>query len=158
MSTTTAPGFKLTSTAFNDGQSIPLPYAGRGENRSPQLTWQNVPSGTQELALIVEDPDAPGGDFVHWIVCGIPAGTLSLAEGLPAAAPEPLVQGRNDLGRTGYFGPAPPPGKPHHYHFRLFALNQKLHLPANADKGRFRQALSGHVIAEAELVGTFQSR
>jgi len=161
MTTATATTFKLTSSSFREGQPIPEQYTGRIKNVSPALAWQNVPEGARELALIVEDPDAPGGDFVHWIVYGIPPSLLSLDEGLPTATHpderEPIMQGRNDAGRTGYYGPAPPPGKPHHYLFRLIALDQKLKLPANVDKGQFREAIRGHVIAEASLMGTFES-
>jgi hypothetical protein len=161
MTVATTTTFKLTSNAFTEGHPIPVEYTGRGDNNSPPLSWQGMPEGTKELALIVEDPDAPSGDFVHWIVYNIPPGVTSLDVGLPTETHpderEPLMQGRNDSGRTGWFGPMPPPGKPHHYHFRLLALDKLMQLPPNIDKGRFRQATRGHVIAETELVGTFQT-
>ena len=157
-----APNFKLTSAAFKDSEPIPLNNTQSGDNHSPELSWQGVPAGARELALIVEDPDAPGGDFVHWIVYGIPTTLTEFSEGLPTETlPDGKVafaQGRNDMGRTGYAGPAPPPGKVHHYHFRLMALDAPLNLPLNADKGSFRAALKGHVMAEADLIGTFEKR
>lgn len=160
--TTTATTFRLSSTSIQDGQPINDVFTARGGNNSPQLAWQDVPGGTQELALLVFDPDAPGGDFVHWIVYGIPPSLNGLQEGLPGEThPDERVgfmQGRNDSGRKGYFGPMPPPGKPHHYHYRLFALDKKLNLPANVDKGRFREAINGHVLAQTEIVGTYETR
>lgn len=160
--TSTTTTLRLTSTSIHDGQPIDDRYTGRGENHSPQMSWQDVPEGTQELAILVVDPDAPGGDFVHWIVYGIPPSMNGLEVGLPTEThPDervPLMQGRNDSGRTGYFGPMPPRGKPHHYHYRLYALDKKLNLPPNVDKGQFRQAIVGHVLAENEIIGTYQSR
>jgi hypothetical protein len=159
--TTTTTTLRLSSTAIRDGQPIDDRYTARGDNNSPQLAWEDVPQGTQELALLMFDPDAPGADFVHWIVYGMPPGMNGLDEGLPGETHpderEPFMQGRNDSGRTGYFGPMPPPGKPHHYHYRLYALDKKLNLPANVDKGQFRQAINGHVLAESEIVGTYQT-
>ncbi|MEN6305704.1 MAG: YbhB/YbcL family Raf kinase inhibitor-like protein [Armatimonadia bacterium] len=158
--TMTSTTLKLTSTSLQDGMPIPVRYTADGKNLSPELAWQDVPEGVAELALIVEDPDAPSGDFVHWVVYSIPSSMNGLAEGLPTGhhpdAQVPFVQGRNDFGKVGYNGPAPPPGKVHHYHFRLMALDQKLNLPANADKKDLRQAVRGHIIAESELVGTYQ--
>lgn len=160
METMTTTTFTLTSRSIQDGQPIREQYTADGEDMSPQLAWQNVPEGAVELALMVEDPDAPGGDFVHWVVYNIPASMNGIDEGLPKGhhpdTQVDFVQGRNDFGKVGYNGPAPPPGKVHHYHFRLMALDKKLDLPANADKGDLRQAVRGHVIAETELVGTYQ--
>jgi Raf kinase inhibitor-like YbhB/YbcL family protein len=151
--TVPAGGFALKSTAFAAGQALPAQYTGDGADQSPPLAWENVPAGTVELALIVEAPDAPDGDFVHWVVYGIAPGTTSLAEGAKEAG---LTQGRNDFGQTGYGGPAPPPGKAHQYRFRLMALDAKTGLGPKADKQALREAVKGHVIAEAELVGTYQ--
>jgi len=144
--------FTLHSSAFGDGQPIPKQYTGNGADVSPPLEWTDAPKSTVEFALICEDPDAPNGDFVHWVAYGLPASATSLAEGVKAG----LTQGRNDFGATGYKGPAPPPGKTHHYHFRLMALSQKLTLGPGADKQALRQAVKPHVIAEAELIGTYQ--
>lgn len=152
--------FTLTSSAFEDGRPIPAEYTGDGADSSPPLAWQNVPEGTAELALIVEDPDAPRGDFVHWVIFNIPPSLNGLDAGLPTEAhPDqqvPIIQGRNDFARTGYMGPAPPPGKVHHYHFRLLALSKPSGLETNADKGAFREATRHITLAEAELVGTYQ--
>jgi Raf kinase inhibitor-like YbhB/YbcL family protein len=161
MTTATMTAFKLTSSSFQNGKRIPLQFTGRGDNNSPELSWEGIPQGARELALIVEDSDAPGGDFVHWIVYNIPTSVASLSMGLPTETHpderEPIMQGRNDSGRTGYFGPMPPPGKPHHYHFRLLALDKQMNLPPNVDKGKFREAIRGHVMAETDLTGTFES-
>lgn len=152
--------FTLTSSAFDNGRPIPAEYTGDGEDNSPPLAWQNVPEGAAELALIVEDPDAPRGDFVHWVIFNIPPSLNGLDAGLPTEGhPDqqaPIIQGRNDAGRTGYMGPAPPPGKVHHYHFRLLALSKPSGLQTNADKGDFREATRHITLAEAELVGTYQ--
>lgn len=160
METTTLTTFRITSTSIQDGMPIPVRYTADGKNLSPQLAWQDVPEDAAELALIVEDPDAPSKDFVHWVVYSIPSSMNGLAEGLPTGhhpdAQVPFVQGRNDFGKVGYNGPAPPPGKVHHYHFRLMALDQKVSLPANADKRDLRQAIRGHIIAETELLGTYR--
>lgn len=148
-------GFRLTSSAFTDGQPIPRQHTGDGADASPPLAWENLPAGTAELALIVEDRDAPNGDFVHWVACAIPPTMTGLREGI-VPGETGLVQGRNDFGKPGYRGPGPPPGKLHHHRFRLMALDQPTGLGANADKNQLRQAVKGHILAEAELVGTYQ--
>jgi len=147
--------FVLKSSAFTDGQAMPRDYTGDGADDSPPLTWGNVPPGTVELALIVEDPDAPNGDFVHWVAFGMSASMTALKQGVSPQEPG-FVQGRNDFGHVGYRGPALPPGKVHHYHFRLMALDRATGLSPNADKGALRQAVRGHIIAEAKLSGTYQ--
>jgi Raf kinase inhibitor-like YbhB/YbcL family protein len=147
--------FLLTSSAFDDGQPIPRDHTGDGADESPPLSWVNTPQGTVELALICEDPDAPNGDFVHWVVYGMPAGITALKRGVSPQEPG-FTQGRNDFGRVGYRGPAPPPGKVHHYHFRLMALDQATGLGPNADKRALRDAVRGHILAEAKLTGTYQ--
>ncbi len=147
-----AMGFTVTSTAFADGQPIPAKYTGDGADVSPPLAWEGAPKSTVELALICEDPDAPDRDFVHWVAYGMAPGTASLAEGATAG----LTAGRNDFGTTGYKGPAPPRGKAHHYRFRLMALDAKTGLGAGADKQALRDAVKGHVLAEADLIGTYQ--
>ena len=147
--------FALKSAVFADGHAIPTVYTGDGADQSPSLSWENVPAGTAELALIVEDPDAPNGDFVHWVVYGIPPAMGTLQQGVGLAQVGPM-QGRNDFGKPGYKGPAPPPGQVHHYHFRLMALDQPLGLGPNADKQALRKAVKGHIVAEAELVGTYR--
>jgi Raf kinase inhibitor-like YbhB/YbcL family protein len=144
--------FALRSDAFEDGQRIPARHTCEGEDVSPSLSWSEPPAGTRSLALVVDDPDAPGGTFTHWLAWGIDAGARALAEG--EAAPR---EGRNDFGRPGYGGPCPPPGHgPHRYSFRLTALDVELDLAAGARKDELERALDGHVLAVAELVGSYE--
>jgi Raf kinase inhibitor-like YbhB/YbcL family protein len=155
----------LSSPAFEFGQPIPRQYAGDGDDLSPPLAWHHTPAGTRELALICDDPDAPTPEpWVHWLIYKLPAGTSSLNPGMPAssqlASPAGALQGRNSWksGRTiGYRGPAPPPGHgEHRYHFRLYALDASLHLGPGADRHALEQAMAGHIIGEALLIGTYQ--
>ncbi|MFQ5600050.1 MAG: YbhB/YbcL family Raf kinase inhibitor-like protein [Candidatus Krumholzibacteriia bacterium] len=152
----------LQSTAFESGQRIPVRYSGDGEDLSPALAWTEVPEGTRELALIVDDPDAPTPEpWVHWVLYKIPAATIALAAGVPTTRtvtnPSGALQGKNSWGKVGYGGPAPPKGHGvHHYHFKLYALDAVLPLEAGLDKRGLLEALEGHVLAEAELVGTYQ--
>ncbi|MGD2116061.1 MAG: YbhB/YbcL family Raf kinase inhibitor-like protein [Acidobacteriota bacterium] len=145
----------LTSAAFAGGERIPQVHAYRpeGENRVPELSWTGVPAGTKELALIVDDPDAPREDpWVHWVVYAIPAD----ATGIPAGSAGDRVEGRNDFGGTGWGGPLPPRGHgTHHYHFKLYALDAEVGLGAGATKTEVLEAIDGHVLAQAELVGTY---
>jgi Raf kinase inhibitor-like YbhB/YbcL family protein len=148
---------ELSSTVFPEGTSIPRQYTKDGRNVSPPLTWRDTPANTRSLALICEDPDAPRGTFTHWVAFNIPADSRELGEGASpgGALPEDTVEGTNDFGRTGYGGPAPPPGKPHRYFFKLYALDRPLELPAGATKPQLLAAMKGHVLAEAPLVGTY---
>ena len=149
----------IESSAFADGQAIPARYTGDGEDVSPPLAWSNLPNGTAELALVMDDPDAPRGTWDHWIVYKIPPDRTGLKEAAAGAgrrADPPLAEGRNSWGKTGYGGPAPPPGKPHHYHFKLYALDAPVDLPAGATKARLESAIKGHVLGKAELVGTYR--
>ena len=149
--------FVLETKAFPKGGEIPGKYTCSGENASPALSWSGAPSDTKGFALIVEDPDAPSGTFTHWIVYDLPAGVHQLPENVSKT--DELSggghQGRNDLRRVGYGGPCPPPGKPHRYFFRLFALNSALSLPAGASRREVESALHGRVLAQAELMGKF---
>lgn len=157
--------FQLTSTAFKNEAAIPRKYTGEGEDVSPPLSWEGVPAGTQEFALIVDDPDAPRAEpWVHWLIYGIGADVGSLPEGVPAARPQleeplPAKQGQNSWtsGVTiGYRGPFPPPGHgTHHYHFQLYALDQTVELKPGATKDQLLKAMEGHVLAKTELVGTY---
>src|SRR5688500_530249 len=117
--------FELTSPAIKPGQSIPVDYTADGRNVSPPLKWTKPPPGTKTFALLCEDPDATRGTFTHWVVCNVPAEAKELVE---AALPDGAVQGVNSFGKATYGGPAPPPGKPHHYHFKLYALDTNLPL------------------------------
>jgi hypothetical protein len=142
----------LASPAFAAGQPIPAVYSCAGENVSPPLAWREAPAGTKSFVLVIEDPDAPSGTFRHWGAYDIPAGATSLAQG----ASRTLKSVRNDFGRVGYDGPCPPPGAPHHYHFRLAALGTAaLAVPAGATVAALWQAAQPYVIGEAQLIGTF---
>src|SRR5438046_1261428 len=129
---------ELTSAAFEEGEPIPEQYTADGRNASPPLEWQNPPAGIRSLALICEDPDAPRGTFTHWVVFNLPAESQELGEGIPAAATlaNGTAQGTNDFGKVGYGGPSPPPGKPHRYFFKLYALDRPLDLQAGATKAQ----------------------
>jgi len=149
----------ISSPAFKDRERIPTRYTSDGQDISPELTWSGVPPETSSLALIVHDPDAsrPGG-FIHWVIFNLPAASKGLPEAVPSRGrlENGAIQGRNDGGSTGYMGPAPPPGKPHHYHFMLYALDQPLTLSSSVGRQQVQQAIKGHVLAEAELVGLYQ--
>ena len=156
---------QISSTAFPDGTPIPRKYSGDGEDLSPPFSWSDVPDGTRELALICEDPDAPTDEpWVHWIVYHIPATARELGEAIPRTArvdvPHGMCQGRNSWPRgdtIGYRGPAPPRGHGvHHYHFRLFALDRELRLEEPVDRRGLDRAMHGHVLAEAEWIGTYE--
>lgn len=147
----------LQTKAFPEGGEIPSKYTCTGEDVSPDLAWSGAPQGTKSFALIVEDPDAPSGTFTHWIVYDLPGSAHQLPENVAKA--DDLSgggrQGRNDFRRSGYGGPCPPPGKPHRYFFKLYALNTTLNLRAGALKRDVESAMRGHVIAQAELMGKF---
>ena len=148
----------LTSDAFLNGQSIPAKYACTGRNISPALAWTDPPDGTQSLALIMDDPDAPIGTWVHWVLYNIPAGTRSLAEDLPATGknvePNAIYVGKNSSGKIGYDGPCPPSGT-HRYFFKLYALDTSINLLSGATKEQVLKEMDGHILAHGELVGTY---
>jgi Raf kinase inhibitor-like YbhB/YbcL family protein len=148
---------ELTSPAFQEGQPIPRHYTGDGPNHSPPLQWSDPPEGTQSWALICEDPDAPRGIWVHWVLFNLPAEARALKEGIPAQAtlPNGATQGTNDFGKIGYGGPAPPPGKPHRYFFKLYALDRRLELPSGANRKQLLAALASHLLAEGQCMGTY---
>ena len=144
--------FSLTSGAFAHEEAIPRRHSCEGEDRSPPLWWSGPPAGTRSLALILDDPDAPGGRFVHWLAWGMPPGAGGLAEGEPAP-----LEGRNDFGTVGYRGPCPPRGHGRHrYRFRLHAVAADLRLAPGAGVRELERALTSKVLAVAELVGTYQ--
>lgn len=140
------------------GVAIPPDYSGAGRNVSPPLTWSAVPAQTRSIAVLCDDPDAPVGDWVHWVAFNIPAGARGLAAGVPRAAklPDGTVQGLNDYNRNGYDGPCPPPGKPHRYFYKVFALDTVLALGPGARKKDLLKAIEGHVLARGQWWGTFQ--
>lgn len=144
--------FTLHTTAFDPGGAVPRRHTCEGEDTSPPLRWEGAPDGTRSLALIVDDPDAPVGTFTHWVAWGIdPAG-----DGLPEGEAGP-GEGRNDFGETGYRGPCPPPGHgTHRYYFRLHALDAEPELSPGASRAELEEAISGHVLATAELMGTYE--
>jgi len=144
----------MTSSVFDEGGRIPRAYTGEGKDASPPLSWGSLPDGVRELALICDDPDAPRAQpFVHWVLYGLPPNLTGLPEGGTGGGTE----GKNDFGRTGYGGPMPPPGHgPHHYHFRLYALDTTLGLKPDATQGDLLAAMEGHVLAQGELVGTYE--
>ena len=148
---------QLTSTAFQEGQPIPPVYTADGLNKSPPLKWNEPPGGTKALALVCEDPDAPKGTFTHWVAFNIPPESREVGEDMPKEQKlaNGAVQGKNDMGQIGYTGPAPPRGKPHHYQFELFALDTSLGLQPGISAKDLKAAISGHVLAEGRLTGTY---
>ena len=147
----------IHSANFKANESIPIPYTCSGDNKSPSLAWSGVPITTRTLALVVRDPDAPMGSYVHWVLYNLPASVTELPVGIPTASIAALgaLQGVNGSGANGYQGPCSPPGAPHHYHFKLYALDAKLDLSPGATADEVERAMNGHVIASAELIGTF---
>jgi Raf kinase inhibitor-like YbhB/YbcL family protein len=147
----------VTSLAFKNGEAIPKQYTADGRNISPPLQWPLPPGASKSLALICEDPDAPGGTFAHWVIFNLAADCGGLNEGIPADAvlPSGARQRKNDFGKLGYSGPAPPPGKPHRYFFKLFALDRPLDVKAGADKEDVLAAVRAHTVAEGHVTGTY---
>ncbi len=150
--------FELRTTTFQSGGEIPRKCTCDGGDVSPALSWSDPPPGAKSFALIMEDPDAPSGTFTHWVVYDLAPTTRQLPE--KVAGNDDLRdgahQGVNDFPMTGYGGPCPPPGKPHRYFFRLYALDTKLNLPREAHKQEVEQAMKGHMLAEAELMGKYK--
>ncbi len=147
----------LTSSAFKNGGTIPEQYTCSGRNESPALEWTGVPRGTRSLVLILDDPDAPMGTFVHWVIYNVSPAVEGLPEGVSATASiAGSAQGVNGSGAIGYTGPCPPPGKPHHYHFRLYALDRKLEVQAEVTAQQVEKAIKGHVLGSTELIGIFE--
>jgi Raf kinase inhibitor-like YbhB/YbcL family protein len=144
--------FELTSSAFDQGQPIPRKYSCEGENASPPLSWTAPPEGTRSLAVILHDPDAPSGDFTHWLAWNIDGGARGLEEGV-----HPPVEGANGFGENGYGGPCPPPGHgAHRYQHELFALDTELDLDEGASREQLEDAMDGHLLGGTELVGTYE--
>lgn len=153
---------ELRSPAFAAGAYIPKKHTCEGEDSSPALSWSGAPKGTKSFALVMDDPDAPPGTWVHWILYDIPASESGLRESLPKTATladgskHGACWGVSDFERQGYYGPCPPPGKPHRYIFRLYALDKPLGLPSRQTKDQLLTAMSGHILAQAELVGLYK--
>lgn len=149
----------LTSTAFTHGAMIPKDYTCDGKDISPPLSWSELPEKTQSFALIMDDPDAPMGTWVHWVIYNIPATARGLAEDVPKDAdlPDGSRQGRNSWRRIGYGGPCPPSGT-HRYFFKLYALDMVLTLASGATKDELLKAMEGHILVQAELMGRYSRR
>ena len=147
----------ISSPAFSNGTSIPKKFTCDGPDVSPQLAWTGSDAATKSFALLVDDPDAPVGNWNHWTAWNLPATSRGLAEGISkdVRLADGTEQGRNDFGKTGYNGPCPPPGKPHRYYFKLFALDTNLGLKAGSRKKELEAAMKGHVLKEAEWMGTY---
>lgn len=149
---------EITSPAFSDGGPIPRAHTCDGADLSPPLTWRGAPDRTKAFALVVDDPDAPGGTWVHWVLYGLDASTTNLPTGIHAA-PRPgqpiVTQGTNDFQRSGYGGPCPPKGRPHRYVFTLYALDTQMVLPPGATKAVLLDAMKGHVLEETKMFGTY---
>jgi len=150
--------FQLTSTAFQHENEIPAKYTCKGADVSPALAWSGLPAGTKSVALVVDDPDAPAGTWVHWVAYNIPPGVTQFHEGMPkdAQLKDGTRQGKNDFGKLGYNGPCPPPGAPHRYFFHVYALNTTLELKPGASRKELDSAIAGKVLSQTELMGTFR--
>ena len=141
---------KITSSAFHEGGNIPSQFTCDGSDTSPPLQIAGVPTGAKSLVLIVDDPDAPGGLFTHWLIWNISPQTSSIPEGSATKG----IQGANDFGKSGYRGPCPPPGT-HRYSFKIFALDRELDLRPGAKRTQLDSAMKGHVIGQGEIVGRY---
>jgi hypothetical protein len=142
---------EITSQAFPNGGIIPRRFTCDGDNLSPPFQWGGSPSGTKSFALIVDDPDAPSGTFVHWVLFDIPSAFSSLSEGVQRMG----VMGSNSYRKLGYNGPCPPPGPAHRYFFKLYALDRILGLSPGSSKADVEKAIQGHILAQAEWVGRY---
>ena len=152
-----ATSFAVISTAFPNGAEVPRRHTCDGADLSPAFAWHGAPDRTQSLALIADDPDAPGGTWTHWLLWNIPAKATLLPEDQPKieSLDNGARQGSNDFRRIGYGGPCPPPGKPHRYFFKFYALDARLDLKAGASRADLEHALKPHVLAQAQWIGTY---
>lgn len=148
----------LRSPAFAEGGDIPRKFTCDGPDVSPELAWDEGPAGTQSYSLIMDDPDAPAGTWVHWVYYNIPSSARGVPENVPKVGEVKGggIQGRNDFGRQGYGGPCPPRGPAHRYFFKLYALDAKLALKPGATKADVEKAMKGHILAEAQLMGRYR--
>jgi Raf kinase inhibitor-like YbhB/YbcL family protein len=148
---------QVTSPAFAEGENIPVKHTADGDDVSPELHWGGIPSNTQSIALVCEDPDAPRGTWTHWVLFNLPPDKTMLAEGVSTEKelPDGTRQGKNDFGKMGYGGPSPPKGKPHRYYFKLYSLDTKLNLAGGATRQQLLDAIKGHVVAEGQLMGQY---
>lgn len=149
--------FKLTSAAFQEGQPIPRQYTCDGVNVSPPLEWSGAPAAVKTFAIICDDPDAPAGTWVHWVLYNLPGDRIGLVENVPTTekVPGDGLQGTNDFQKIGYGGPCPPSGT-HRYFFKIYALDAELSLKAGATKAETLKAMDGHIVAQTQLMGTYR--
>lgn len=149
---------EITSPSFNNEESIPTKYSGQGEDVSPPLKFSGIPKDAKSIALISDDPDAPMGTWVHWVIYNLPPDTTELPEAVPASKTleNGAIQGKNNFGEIGYGGPNPPPGPAHRYFFKAYALDTKLPDKPGMTKDEVLQEMKGHVLAEGQLMGTYQ--
>ena len=155
--------FTLTSPAFSEGQTIPKKYTCDGEDVLPTLKWQGTPQGTKSFVLIMDDPDAPPGTWVHWVLYNLPGSFTELKEGFPKkeSLPDGTRQGlcwgveEDQFDRIGYYGPCPPPGPDHRYYFKLYAINTIWEAPEKAHKFQIEKAMQGHILGQASLMGKY---
>lgn len=153
--------FSLTSSGLQNESAIPKKFTCDGEDLSPPLQWKEAPAGTKSFALVMDDPDAPPGTWVHWLIYDLPSTTLSLAEGVsktengPDGSKQGLVWGVDTFSKVGYYGPCPPPGKPHRYYFKLYALDAPLNLPPKATKPQLEAKMKGHILGQAVWMGRY---
>lgn len=151
---------EIQSPEFANNAEVPRKYTCQGEDISPPLSWSNTPVGTKSFVLICDDPDAPVGIWLHWTLFNIPADKKELSDGAGAPAKKQLSdgskQGMTDSGNVGYHGPCPPPGKYHRYFFRLFALDTMLNLDGGVARKAIEQAMQGHILAQAEMLGRYR--
>ena len=155
---------KIKSSVFRDGEAIPAQYTCDGKDISPPLAWENIPASTQSLALIVDDPDAPGKTWVHWVLYNLSAQVTELDEGAGHKGVSvfthkqgggKVMQGKNDFRNFGYGGPCPPSGR-HRYFFKLYALDAVLNLPSGCTKAALEKAINGHILEHTQLIGTYK--
>jgi len=148
---------QVTSSAFSEGSPIPRQYTCDGEDLSPPLAWTGAPANARSLALIADDPDAPAGTWVHWVLYDIPSSLSSLPQGVSKTPTVPGLgtQGTNTSRKAFYNGPCPPRGKPHRYFFKLYALDSSLNLKPGASAAEVEKAMRGHILAQGQLMGTY---
>jgi hypothetical protein len=150
----------VTSAAFESGHAMAVKYSCQGDDVSPPLKFDGAPANTKSFALICDDPDAPGGTWVHWIMYNLPPDATSLSENMAKVEvlPNGAAQGRNSFQKIGYGGPCPPGGNPHRYFFKVYALDNTLALDSPPDKEKLLAAMNGHILAQGQLMGTYQRR
>ena len=151
---------EIKSTAFSEGQPIPTKYTCDGDDVSPALTWNAGPQGTVSYALVCDDPDAPAGTWIHWVAYAIPADTTLLAEGVPKTdtLPSGIIQGKSSFNRIGYGGPCPPPGSPHRYFFRIYALDVDMKTTPGLTRDQLTAKMAGHLLAQGQIMGTYKRK